>query len=69
MYLKYYLFIFPLYHNKDRKARVAKVLITKGMMEEPPALLCSGHTVPAGPLLGSEGTAPGAHLYPGGPKE
>ena len=39
MYLKYYLFIFPLYHNKDRKARVAKVLITKGMMEELPALL------------------------------
>ena len=37
--------------------------------EEPPALLCSGHTVPAGPLLGSEGTAPGAHLYPGGAKE
>ena len=37
--------------------------------EEPPAPLCSGYTVPAGPLLGSEGTAPGAHLYPGGPKE
>ena len=33
----YCLFICPVHHSKDGKTRVAKVFITKGMMEESPA--------------------------------